>query len=408
MIDYRKIARDFPMLKRKVDGKRLVFLDSASTTFKPQPVIDGVVEYLSETTSNSNRGDYQTAYEVDVLVDETRATVARFINSEKDEIVFTSGTSMSINLVAYGFGIKHLTADDEILITQAEHASNVLPWFKVSEHTGAKVNYIPLDEQGKLTPDNLRKVISKKTKIVAVAHVTNVMGFLIDLKEITKIAHEFGAHIVVDGAQSVPHFPTDVKDLDIDFLSFSGHKMLGPTGIGVLFGKYHLLEKMDPLMMGGGMSARFDMCGDVELMLPPVKFEAGTLNLEGVFGLKKAIEYLEELGLENIVKHEEQLRAYAISELKKLDNVIIYNELAEAGIITMNLKNVFAQDAATYFNSKGIAVRSGQHCAKILTDFLKTHATIRMSMYVYTTKEDIDLFVDACKKGGDFLDAYFA
>ncbi len=408
MIDYRKIARDFPMLKRKVDGKRLVFLDSASTTFKPQPVIDGVVEYLSETTSNSHRGDYQTAYEVDVRVDETRATVARFINSEKDEIVFTSGTSMSINLVAYGFGIKHLTADDEILITQAEHASNVLPWFKVSEHTGAKVNYIPLDEQGKLTPDNLRKVISKKTKIVAVAHVTNVMGFLIDLKEITKIAHEFGALIVVDGAQSVPHFPTDVKDLDIDFLSFSGHKMLGPTGIGVLFGKYHLLEKMDPLMMGGGMSARFDMCGDVDLMLPPVKFEAGTLNLEGVFGLKKAIEYLEELGLENIVKHEEQLRAYAISELKKLDNVIIYNELAEAGIITMNLKNVFAQDAATYFNSKGIAVRSGQHCAKILTDFLKTHATIRMSMYVYTTKEDIDLFVDACKKGGDFLDAYFA
>lgn len=407
MIDHNKIVHDFPMLKRQINGKRLVFLDSASTTFKPQSVIDGITEYLTTCTSNSHRGDYQTAYEVDVRVDETRATLARFINSEKDEIVFTSGTSMSINLVAYGYGIKHLTEADEILITQAEHASNVLPWFKVSEHTGAKVNYIPLDEEGRLTPENLRKVISHKTKIVAVAHVTNVMGFLIDLKEITKIAHEFGALVIVDGAQSVPHFATDVKDLGVDFLSFSGHKMLGPTGIGVLFGRYELLQAMDPLMMGGGMSARFDMCGDVDLMLPPIKFEAGTLNLEGIFGLKKAVEYLEEIGMDNIVEHEEELRAYAISELKKLDNVIIYNEKAEAGIITLNLKGVFAQDAATYFNSKGIAVRSGQHCAKILTDFLQTYATIRMSMYVYTTKEDIDAFVDACKKGGDFLDAYF-
>ena len=407
MIDYQKVLRDFPMLQRQVNGQRLVFLDSASTTFKPRQVVDGVVEYLTKCTSNSHRGDYQTAFEVDIRVDETRKTVADFINAEKDEIVFTSGTSMSINLVAYGYGIKHLTADDEILITQAEHASNVLPWFKVSEHTGAQVNYIPLDEEGRLTPENLRKVISHKTKIVAVAHVTNVMGFLIDLKEISRIAHEFGALIIVDGAQSVPHFKTDVKDFDIDFLSFSAHKMLGPTGVGVLYGKYHLLEKMDPLMMGGGMSARFDMCGDVDLMLPPVKFEAGTLNLEGIFGLKNAIEYLNEIGMENIVKHEVELRAYAIKKLKELDNVIVYNEKAEAGIITLNIKNVFAQDAATYFNSKGIAVRSGQHCARILTDFLKTHATIRMSMYFYNTKDDVDAFVDACKKGGDFLDAYF-
>lgn len=407
MIDHQKILKDFPMLQRQVNGQRLVFLDSASTTFKPRQVVDGVVEYLTKCTSNSHRGDYQTAFEVDIRVDETRKTVGDFINAQKDEIVFTSGTSMSINLVAYGYGIKHLTADDEILITQAEHASNVLPWFKVSEHTGAHVNYIPLDEEGRLTPENLRKVISRKTKIVAVAHVTNVMGFLIDLKEISRIAHEFGALIIVDGAQSVPHFKTDVKDLDIDFLSFSAHKMLGPTGVGVLYGKYHFLEKMDPLMMGGGMSARFDMCGDIDLMLPPVKFEAGTLNLEGIFGLKNAIEYLNEIGMDNIVKHEVELRAYAIKKLKELDNVIVYNEKAEAGIITLNIKNVFAQDAATYFNSKGIAVRSGQHCARILTDFLKTHATIRMSMYFYNTKDDVDAFVDACKKGGDFLDAYF-
>lgn len=407
MINHNIIIHDFPMLKREINGKKLIFLDSASTTFKPQSVIDGVEEYLSQCTANSHRGDYQTAYEVDVRVEETREVVAKFIHAKKDEIVFTSGTSMSINLVAYGYGIKHLTCDDEILITQAEHASNVLPWFKVSEHTGAKVNYIPLDDEGRLTPENLRKVISSKTKIVAVAHVTNVMGFLIDLKEISKIAHEFGALIIVDGAQSVPHFKTDVVDLDIDFLSFSAHKMLGPTGVGILYGKYKLLEKMDPLMMGGGMNVRFDMCGDIDLMLPPSKFEAGTLNLEGIFGLKKAVEYLNEIGIENIVKHETELRAYAIKELKKLDNVIIYNEKAEAGIITMNLKNVFAQDAATFFNSKGIAVRSGQHCARILTDFLKTHATIRMSMYLYTTKADIDAFVEACKQGGNFLDAYF-
>lgn len=408
MINYEKITRDFPMLHRQVNGKRLVFLDSASTTFKPQQVVNAVNEYLTVCTANSHRGDYQTAYEVDVRVEQTREVVADFINAEKDEIVFTSGTSMSINLVAYGYGIKYLKEDDEILITQAEHASNVLPWFKVSEHTGARVNYIPLDEDGRLTPENLHKVISRKTKIVAVAHVTNVLGYLIDLKEITKIAHEFGALVIVDGAQSVPHFMTDVKDLDIDFLSFSGHKMLGPTGIGVLYGKYQLLDKMDPLMMGGGMNARFDMCGDVDLLLPPVKFEAGTLNLEGIFGLKSAIEYIQEIGFENIIKHEAELRTYAITKLKELDNVIIYNEKAEAGIITLNLKGVFAQDAATYFNSQGIAVRSGQHCAKILTDFLKTHATIRMSMYFYNTKEDIDRFVEACKKGGNFLDAYFA
>lgn len=408
MIDYEKIARDFPMLHRQVEGKRLVFLDSASTTFKPCQVIDAVNEYLTHCTANSHRGDYQTAYEVDVTVEETRKTVAKFINASSDEVVFTSGTSMSINLVAYGYGIKYLKEGDEILITQAEHASNVLPWFKVAETTGAHIGYIPLDEEGRLTPENLRKVISHKTKIVAVAHVTNVLGYLIDLKEITKIAHEFGALVIVDGAQSVPHFKTDVKDLDIDFLSFSGHKMLGPTGIGVLFGKYELLQNMDPLMMGGGMNARFDMCGDVDLLLPPMKFEAGTLNLEGIFGLKAAIEYLEEIGLDNIEAYESELRAYAISKLKELDNVIIYNEKAEAGIITLNLKDVFAQDAATFFNSQGIAVRSGQHCAKILTDFLKTHATIRMSMYFYNTKEDVDRFVEACKKGGNFLDAYFA
>jgi cysteine desulfurase/selenocysteine lyase len=315
---------------------------------------------------------------------------------------------MSINLIAYGFGRKYLKPGDEILLTQAEHASNVIPWFKVKEETGCEVNFIPLDEKGKLTPENLRKVISSKTKIVAVAHVTNVMGYHIDIKEIAKVTHEFGAVLVVDGAQSVPHIKTDVKALDIDFLSFSGHKMCGPTGIGVIYGKYELLERMDPFLTGGGMSTKFDMCGDATFLKPPHKFEAGTQNIAGAIGLAAAIDFINEIGIDNIAAYESELRAYAITKMKQLDNIEIYNELAEAGIITFNIKDVFAQDAATHLNSKGICVRSGQHCAKILIDYLGVVATLRFSLYFYNTKEEIDAFIDALKTGGDFLDAFFA
>ena len=409
MIDIKKIRKDFPMLSNGItmQGKPLVFLDNASTTFKPQQVIDACLEYETKMTSNSHRGDYDLCYNVDVRIDEARQTVARFINSSKEEVVFTSGTSMSINMVAYGYACKFLTDKDEILITEAEHASNVLPWYKVSEMTGCRVNFIPLDRNGRLTPDKLKEVISKDTKIVAVAHVTNVLGYCLDVKEIAKIAHENGAILVLDGAQSVPHQKVDVKELDIDFLSFSGHKMCGPTGIGVLYGKYELLNSMDPFMTGGGMNATFDTCGDVQYLEAPVKFEAGTLNITGIFGLKAAIEYIESIGIENIHQYEKELRSYLVSELKKNKDVIIYNEDAEAGIVTFNLKNVFAQDEATYLNSKGIAVRSGQHCAKILVDFLDTVATLRCSIYFYTSKEEIDAFVNALKEG-DFLDAYFA
>lgn len=409
MIDIKKIRKDFPMLSNGItmQGKPLVFLDNASTTFKPQQVIDACLEYETKMTSNSHRGDYDLCYNVDVRIDEARQTVARFINSSKEEVVFTSGTSMSINMVAYGYACKFLTEKDEILITEAEHASNVLPWYKVSEMTGCRVNFIPLDKNGRLTPEKLKEVISRDTKIVAVAHVTNVLGYCLDVKEIAKITHENGAILVLDGAQSVPHQKVDVKELDIDFLSFSGHKMCGPTGIGVLYGKYELLNSMDPFMTGGGMNATFDTCGDVQYLEAPVKFEAGTLNITGIFGLKAAIEYIESIGIENIHQYEKELRAYLVSELKKNKDVIIYNEDAEAGIVTFNLKNVFAQDEATYLNSKGIAVRSGQHCAKILVDFLDTVATLRCSIYFYTSKEEIDAFVNALKEG-DFLDAYFA
>lgn len=405
-----KLRQDFPMFQNgvKMQGKPLVFLDNASTTFKPYAVEKAVNEYFETMTANSHRGDYDLCYNIDVRIDEAREALARFINAEKKEIVFTSGTSMSINLIAYGYGTKYLTKDDEILITQAEHASNVLPWFKVGEMTGCKINYIPLNNEGKLVPENLKKVISKKTKIIAVAHVTNVLGFIVDIKEIARIAHEYGAIVVCDGAQSVPHMPTDVKDLDVDFLSFSGHKMIGPTGIGILYGKYELLEKTNPFMTGGGMNAKFDMCGDVTYLAPPAKFEAGTQNIEGIFGLRAAVEYLSNVGMENIREYEADLRKYAIEKLKSNDKVILYNETAESGIITFNIKDVFAQDEATYLNSQGIACRSGQHCAKVLLDYLGEVATVRASIYFYNTKEDIDIFVSALEKGGDFLDAYFA
>lgn len=410
MFDINKVRQDFPMFRNRVKMQNhpLVYLDNASTTFKPQCVLDAIGEYYNFQTSNSHRGDYDLCYQVDARIDETRQRVANFINADKTEIVFTSGTSMSINMVAYGYGVKYLKKEDEILITQAEHASNVLPWFKVSEMTGCKIKYIPLDKEGRLTAENLEKTITKHTKIVAVAHVTNVLGYIIDIKSLASIVHKYGAILICDGAQSVPHMKTDVKELDVDFLSFSGHKICGPTGIGVLYGKFALLSKMDPFMTGGGMNAKFDMCGDVSYLAPPIKFEAGTQNIEGIFGLDAAIKYVSSLGMDDIREYELKLRQYAINQLTKLNNVEIYNKDAESGIITFNVKGVFAQDVATYFNSLGIACRSGQHCAKILIDFLKQVATVRASIYFYTSKDDIDALVEACRTGGDFLNAYFS
>ena len=285
-----------------------------------------------------------------------------------------------------------------ILSTEAEHASNILPWFKVVEETGAKLEYIPLTEDGRLTLENFRKAMHEQVKIVAVADITNVLGYVAPIEEMTRIAHEHGAIVVCDGAQSVPHTPTDVKALDVDFLAFSAHKMCGPTGIGVLYGKFELLQKTDPFMLGGGSNARFDMCGNILLKDAPYKFEAGTPNIEGVLGLQQAVRYLENIGMDKIEAYEHELKAYAIEKLKKLDNLILYNPTSPTGIIAFNVKDVFAQDAAGYLNSKGIAVRSGNHCAKILLNVLKTSETIRASLYFYNTKEDVDRFVQACSE----------
>lgn len=410
MIDFKSLRNDFPMLRNgiKMQGKPLVWLDNASTTFKPDCVLDAVTNYYTHETSNSHRGDYDLCYNMDQKIAEARNTLAKLLNAESKEIVFTAGTTMSINQVAYGYGAKFLKEGDEILLTEAEHASNVLPWYKVCEMTGAVVKFIPLTKEGRLTAENLEKTIGPKTKIVAVAQVTNVLGYVTPIKELAKVAHKHGAIIVVDGAQSTPHMKIDVKDLDCDFLSMSGHKMCGPTGIGVLYGKYDLLQKTDPFMTGGGMNARFNMCGKATYLDAPVKFEGGTVNLEGIIGLDAAVKYIMNIGLENINAYEEELKKYAVEQLEKTGNVTIYNKDSEAGIVTFNINGVFAQDGATFLNSKGIACRSGNHCAKILNDFLGTPATIRASFYFYTTKEDIDALVDAVKHGKEeFLDAYF-
>lgn len=410
MYDVEKIRKEFAMFdgEKTMQGHKLVYLDNSATTFKPNSVLGAIQDYYSNYCANSHRGDYDLAHNVDVKFENARETVAKFINSSKEEVIFTAGTTASLNLIAYSYALKTLKKDDEILLNEAEHASNILPWYEVAKATGAVVKFIPLSKEGRLTIENIEKTITSKTKIISFAIVTNVLGYLAPAKEIIKLAHKNNIIVVCDGAQSVPHLKTDVKDLDCDFLAFSAHKMCGPTGLGVLYARLDLLKEMSVYQTGGGMNTRFDSNGNVSYSEPPFKYEAGTPNIEGVLALAKAIDFLNDIGLENIHKYELELREYAINKLKKLDNVIIYNENAESGIITFNIKNVFAQDAATYLNYKGICVRSGLHCAKALPHFLNTPATCRMSLYLYNTKEEIDALVEACKTGGDFLDAYFA
>ncbi len=410
MFDPYKIRNDFPMLRNniKMQDRPLVYLDNASTTFKPDCVLSAIKDYYCFQTANSHRGDYDLAYQCDVLVDNARQKVAKFINANSDEVVFTSGDTMSLNLIAYGYALKFLKEGDEILLSEAEHASNMLPWFMVANKTGAIIKYVELNYEGRITLENIKKALTSRTKLVAFAQVGNVLGYLLDMKSVAKLVHSVGAYLVCDGAQSVPHMKIDVKDLDVDFLAFSAHKMLGPTGLGVLYAKKDILEKMDTFLTGGGMNSKFYHNGEMKPLPAPLKFEAGTINIEGILGFAKAIDYLENIGMDNINKYETELREYAIKKLEKVPNIIIYNKNAESGIITFNIKGVFAQDEATLLNSKGLALRSGQHCAKVLNDFLKTPATVRCSLYFYNTKEDINALYEALTTGGDFLDAYFA
>ncbi len=391
-MNHNDIRNDFPILNQK-DG--LIYFDNAATTLKPQSVIDAVNRYNSLESSNIHRGDYDLSIRVSDAFEGVRKKVARFINADPNEIVFTSSATQSLNMVNFGYGRKFLKKDDVVLVSVAEHASNLLPWFLLVKEIGIKLKYIPLTESGKLTIENFKKAMHPNVKVVSIAHITNVMGHIVPIKEIAAIAHQYGAIIAVDGAQSVPHLKTDVKDLDVDFLSFSSHKMCGPTGVGVLYGKFELLDQLDPLMVGGGSNARFDIHGNLMLKRTPVKFEAGTPPIGGVMGLGAAIDYLSAIGMENIMEHERELRSYLMAALNKLDNFKVYNHDATSGIIALNVDGIFPQDVSVYLNSKNIAIRAGDHCAKLLVNLIGVPNTVRVSFYFYNTKEEVDKLIEA-------------
>lgn len=376
----------------------LVYLDNGATTLKPIILSETISDYYNNYSANAHRGDYDISLKVDTMYEKTRHLVREFINARSTkEIVFTSGTTDSLNKIINGYFKHYLKENDEVLITKSEHASNVLPWFELADTNKIKVNYINLDKDYKLTLENVKKAITSNTKVISLAYITNVVGDVRPIKEIVKYAHSKGILVVVDGAQSVPHIKTDVQELDIDFLVFSAHKMCGPTGVGILYGKEHLLENLYPTVVGGGMNASFSSENIRVYDDLPHRLEAGTPNIAGVIGFGKIIEYLNEIGMENIHNYEINLRKKLIQELKKISNIIIYNELSESGIVTINYKDVFAQDLAIYLNKYNICVRAGNHCAKILKEELGIKNTVRISLYFYNDETDIEKLINALK-----------
>ena len=382
---------DFLML-----NKDIVYFDNGATTLKPKVMIDATIDYYANYTANAHRGDYDISLKVDNNYENTRLLVKEFINADSTkEIVFTSGATDSLNRIVFGYFQNTLKENDEVIITKSEHASNVLPWFELAKRNKIKIKYIELTSDYKVTIDNLKKVITPNTKVISLAHVTNVIGDVRPIKEISALAHENNILLVVDGAQSVPHIPVDVKEIDIDFLAFSAHKMCGPTGVGVLYGKYELLDKLKPTVVGGGMNSTFSSDLESEYNSLPHRLEAGTPNIAGVIAFGKVISYLNNIGMDKIHKYELELKDYALSRLKENKNIIIYNENAESGIIAINYKDVFAQDLAIYLNKYNICVRAGNHCAKILKEEINVKNTCRISFYLYNTKEEIDRLIDA-------------
>lgn len=389
---------DFSML----DGD-IVYFDNGATTLKPRKVIEKMDGYYKMYTSNIHRGDYDSAIKTNMAYDGVRKIVANFVNCQEDEVIFTSGTTMSINTVVFGYMRKHLKKGDEVIISKAEHASNVLPWLKLSEEIGIVVKYAELDSDMELTVKNIEKAITEKTKVISIAHVTNVIGDVRDIATIGKMCREKGILFNVDGAQSVPHMKVDFEKSNIDFLSFSGHKMCGPTGVGVLVARKELMEEMDPLCYGGGMNQTFEADGSYELKVGPSKFEAGTPPIAEVIGLGEAIKYLEDIGMDKIHEHEVELKKFLVSELEKIPNIILYNKKSNSGILSFNIDGVFAQDSSVYLNNYNICVRAGNHCAKILKDEMKIKNTVRVSMYLYNTKEDVLKLVEVLKKSEEIF-----
>ena len=380
---------DFPMIKDE-----LIYLDNGATTFKPKYVLNKMNEYYETYCANAHRGDYSISYKVDVEYENARKKVAEFINAEIDEVIFTSGATESLNLIARGFFENQLEPGDEVIISDAEHASNVLPWFRLANTNGVVIKKVKLDANFHISLEAIKEIVTPKTKVIALAEITNVVGDIRPIKEICEFAHQNNIFVVCDGAQSVPHKKTDVKDLDVDFLAFSGHKMCGPTGIGVCYGKKELLEAISPLLMGGGMNESFDSENEIYLKDLPQRLEAGTPNIVGAIGLGAAIDYLNKIGMEPITIYEQKLKSYLISKLEKYPYIQIVNEEADSGIVAFNVEGIFSQDVAYYLNKYNVCVRAGNHCAKILKHSIGAKNTIRVSLYFYNTKEEIDALVE--------------
>lgn len=405
-VNIEKLRKDFSILHQQVNDESLVYLDNAATTQKPESVLKALETYYHTSNANVHRGVHTLAERATTQYENSREVVRRFINAkETAEILFTRGTTTGLNWVARNVGQELLEPGDEILISYMEHHSNVIPWQQIAKSQDAKLVYIELTEDGELDMEDARNKITEKTKIVSIAHVSNVLGVVNPVKELADLVHQQGGIMVVDGAQATPHMPVDVQEVDADFYAFSGHKMLGPTGIGVLYGKRSILEKTEPAEFGGEMPA---MVGTHESTWQelPWKFEAGTPNIAGAIGLAAAIEYLENIGMREIMEHEQELVDYILPKLLEVEGLTIFGPKDPAlrtGVIAFNLDDLHPHDVATAMDMEGVAVRAGHHCAQPLLSYIGVNATARASFYLYNTKEDADRFLEAIKATKEFF-----
>ncbi len=396
-LDTERIRADFPVLQREIDGTQLVYLDNAATSQTPEPVIDTIAEYYRTYNANVHRGLHQLSQEASVAYEEAHDRVAEFIGASggREEIVFTKNTTEAMNLVAYAWGLAELGPGDEIVLTQMEHHSSLVTWQQIGKKTGAEVNYIRIDEDGYLDMDHARELITDDTAMVSVAHVSNTLGTVNPVADLADVAHDHGAYIFVDGAQSVPHQPVDVEAIDADFFAFSGHKMCGPTGVGVLYGKRELLESMQPYLYGGSMVRKvtYEETTFEEL---PWKFEGGTPVISQGIALAAACDYLDEIGLERIQRHEHALAQYAYDRLTEFDDITVYGPPGDdrGGLVSFNLDSVHAHDLSSILNDHAVAIRAGDHCTQPLHDTLGTAASARASFYLYNTREEIDSLIE--------------
>ncbi len=402
MFDVNKVRELFPVLK---NNPKLSYLDSGASSLKPECVIDTVDDYNRRLGVNVHRGVYDLSYQATDLYEAAREKIAKFIGAEFEEIVFTRGASASLNLVASSYGMKYINEGDEVITSELEHHSSHMPWFNVCKIKKANIKYIPLNEEGRITVEGFMKVLSDKTKVVALTYVSNVMGYITPIKEIIKICHERGIVVSVDGAQAVPHMKINVKELDCDFLSFSGHKMLGPTGIGVLYGKKKLLENMDPIEFGGDMADEVYKDSQTYKAVP-YKFETGTPIIAGAIGLGRAVELLDEIGLDEIARHEAYLASEARRLLSEIDGVEVYNKTCETGVVAFNIKGVHPHDAASVYDKNGVCIRAGHHCAQLITRWLGQISTTRATFYLYNTMDDVYNLVNSVKEAKDFFSQF--